>query len=54
MENTQVPHDAPLSVTASIGVAIVSDGDTVKSIVERADKLMYQSKQSGKNRVSSD
>ncbi|MEI6602726.1 MAG: diguanylate cyclase [Clostridia bacterium] len=41
-----------VSVTISIGVTEVQQGDTVDSIVQRADKLMYQSKLQGKNRVT--
>ena len=41
-----------VSVTASIGGAIVHETDTMESIIERADQLMYQSKQTGRNRVT--
>ncbi|MEI7903903.1 MAG: sensor domain-containing diguanylate cyclase [Candidatus Firestonebacteria bacterium] len=41
-----------LKVTISIGGTLSKDDDTVSSITERADKLMYQSKQAGKNRVT--
>lgn len=43
-----------VSITASIGAALVNDCDDPASIVSRADRLMYQSKEGGKNRVSSD
>ena len=52
--NTQIPGRESISVTASIGITIVQNNDTVKSLIERADQLMYQSKAAGKNRVSSD
>lgn len=42
-----------ISVTASIGAALVRKGDTMEGIIERADHLMYQSKQDGRNRVTS-
>jgi diguanylate cyclase (GGDEF)-like protein/PAS domain S-box-containing protein len=42
-----------ISVTASIGAALVRKGDTMEDIIERADQLMYQSKQGGRNRVTS-
>lgn len=45
-------HD--LSVTASLGVAIADHDDTIDSIVDRADALMYQSKKRGKNCFTSD
>ncbi len=41
-----------ISVTASIGAALVRKGDTMEDIIERADQLMYQSKQGGRNRVT--
>jgi len=40
-----------LSVTISVGGTLLLPGDTPESIVHRADELMYQSKQSGRNRV---
>ena len=43
-----------LSVTASIGVTIANDEDTVETIVARADALMYESKKNNKNCVSTD
>lgn len=53
--NSEIPYNGEnLSVTASIGVTIVRDDDTIDSIIKRADSLMYQSKQKGKNCVSSD
>lgn len=42
----------PLKVTISIGGTIAKKNDSVKSLVTRADKLMYKSKTSGKNRVT--
>jgi len=41
-----------LTVTASIGATAARRTDTMSSIVDRADRLMYVSKFSGKNRVS--
>ena len=44
--------DAPLSVGASIGVAIYpGDGDDALSLVEAADRAMYAVKRSGKNAI---
>lgn len=45
---------AQVSITASIGAAVVRDTDSMTSIVERADQLMYQSKQNGRNQVTLD
>jgi predicted signal transduction protein with EAL and GGDEF domain len=41
-----------LSVTVSIGVASYQQGDTVESLVDRADRAMYVAKSSGRNRVA--
>lgn len=41
-----------LRASLSIGVAESMPGDTVESLVERADAALYASKQAGRNRVS--
>lgn len=41
-----------LSITISVGATFVEESDTVSSIIQRADHLMYQSKENGKNRVT--
>ncbi len=43
-----------LSVTASIGITVALIDDGIQSVIDRADSLMYQSKQKGKNCVTSD
>jgi len=43
---------AQVQVTVSLGAAMVSSGDSPESLVKRADRLLYTSKQSGRNRVS--
>ncbi len=50
------PDEDPtlISVTASMGATLVQKGDDVDTIVERADKLMYHSKKSGRNRITFD
>ncbi|MCA2001791.1 MAG: GGDEF domain-containing protein [Chloroflexi bacterium] len=45
-------HGKSVSVTVSIGAALAREGDTLETLVERADRLMYRSKQEGRNRVS--
>lgn len=41
-----------LSVTISIGGTLVRKNDTIESVIERADRLMYQSKADGRNRIT--
>ena len=55
VENIEINYEGkPLHVTVSVGVTVVKMDDTIESIVDRADHLMYQSKHAGKNRVSAD
>jgi len=42
-----------VSVTVSIGAVLVAPGDTVESLIARADKMLYRSKSAGRNRVTS-
>lgn len=42
-----------LQVTLSIGLAEMEDGDSPDSLLDRADKRMYEAKAAGKNRVLS-
>ena len=50
--NTEVPcNDKILSVTVSVGIATVQNDDTIEALLNRADRLMYKSKEAGKNRV---
>ncbi len=44
----------PCGVTVSVGVTMARSEDTVESLVERVDQLMYQSKKNGRNRVTTD
>jgi diguanylate cyclase (GGDEF)-like protein len=41
-----------VAVTVSIGATVAEPGDTVESLLKRADTSMYESKQAGRNRVS--
>ncbi len=46
--------DETLSVGASVGATLPVCGDTLESLLERADKNMYSSKQSGRGRCTVD
>lgn len=47
-----LPDKRILSVTISIGGTLVQTNDTIDSMVDRADRLMYQSKANGRNRIT--
>ena len=53
LSNLKINSDI-ISVTVSIGVTLSRQKDTLKSIIKRADKLMYQSKKNGRNKVTAD
>jgi diguanylate cyclase (GGDEF)-like protein len=40
-----------LRVTASLGIAVYRDGDSVETLLKRADRNLYLSKELGRNRV---
>lgn len=46
-------HNKPVEITLSGGLAMLGEGDDTDRLFERADKALYQAKQSGKNRVVS-
>ncbi|MDC0335333.1 GGDEF domain-containing protein [Pseudodesulfovibrio sp.] len=52
VEQSWVEHDGErVAVTASFGGAISADGEAAASVVDRADKQVYLSKETGRNRV---
>ena len=49
------PIDLPeglLDVTISMGVAMVETEEAVNSLVERADRALYNAKENGRNQVA--
>jgi diguanylate cyclase (GGDEF)-like protein len=53
IETASTPHlGKVLSVTASVGGAIASDGDRdIQDVIERADTALYEAKAAGRNRA---
>ena len=45
-------NNVGISITISGGVAALRTGDDVKSLIERADRALYQSKMAGRDRIS--
>ena len=46
--------DEKIRVSVSVGATVARPDDTVESLLRRADQLMYQSKKTGKNRLTTD
>jgi len=45
------PRNERVTVTLSIGITVVREGDDVQSIIRRADEALYRAKTSGRNQV---
>ena len=55
VENSWLDYEGErLAVTASFGGAVSQVGETAESVVARADKQVYTSKENGRNRVTID
>ncbi|KKB76995.1 hypothetical protein VW35_16045 [Devosia soli] len=56
ISDAPIEHNgSPISVTVSIGVALVAQNDRdVNDTIERADRALYRAKTSGRNRVVAD
>jgi diguanylate cyclase (GGDEF)-like protein/PAS domain S-box-containing protein len=53
VENSVVDRSGfAFNITISIGATLMLPGDTMASLVERADGLLYESKRNGRNRVT--
>ena len=53
IERSWIPMGSEdIHVTVSLGCAVVESGDTPKSLLLRADSLMYEGKRAGKNRIT--
>ena len=54
IEITHIPyHEGIIQVTASCGVAEYRAGETLNTLINRADIALYQAKQQGRNQVVS-
>ncbi len=47
----RIDENTEINPTASFGVTQVKKGDTIESVIDRADMAMYEAKRKGKNRV---
>ena len=53
VENTGVIcQEQSVHTTVSVGITMVHENDTVDTLINRADRLMYESKHTGKNKVT--
>jgi len=51
--NIKIKKLVSLKVTASLGITMLKQTDTVDTITSRADEAMYKSKKNGKNQINS-
>ena len=53
IENSRfVAENQEIRVTVSMGATVAQKGDTIEKLVKRADRMLYASKQDGRNRVT--
>ena len=45
-------RDEPIRVTISLGLALARQGDTLSTLLSRADKALYEAKHDGRNRAA--
>ena len=54
VEHSYIVHDGiELQVTVSIGATSIKDNDSIRRLIKRADTLLYQSKEIGRNCLTS-
>ena len=53
-ESSVLVNDEEVSVTVSIGGTVSRPDDSMESLLDRADRLMYKSKKAGRNRFTTD
>ncbi len=53
-QSNLVVNSKLLNVTVSVGATLVRKKDTLKTIINRADRLMYESKKHGRNLITVD
>ena len=44
-------EEGHVAVTVSMGMAFASPGDSAETLIERADKALYKSKEGGRNQI---
>ena len=49
--NILTPSGQAVPVTASLGVAELRKGESIDTLIDRADRAMYEAKSGGRNRV---
>jgi diguanylate cyclase (GGDEF)-like protein len=47
-----LPHGGAVTITVSIGVAALCEGELTSAVLERADAALYRAKAEGRNRVA--
>lgn len=50
-KEVEAAQPADLTITASLGVAAMEEGDDFNSLFEKADKAVYEAKETGRNKV---
>jgi diguanylate cyclase (GGDEF) domain len=51
-EKTFSYREKDLSITLTIGVATISNNETIENLIKRAETALYEGKYTGKNKVT--